>query len=184
MNKSCGEFLPPPFTPQWQIGLLFHFVGLTVEILFSNCQSNLGPSLQRVPGSWRSAAFARTYVLTLEPRRVKLHSTDRELCTEIGSQYKDRDFFISKSQLNWFPQCTYLDASCGKNTVLGVKQVEFTTWLSLFTSLNFSFFFCKVKVNHLPYGIVFRTRGNDEHKVHLPSKYSTKVTFSSCLYLK
>lgn len=78
MNKSCEEFLssPTPSPPHnrgvylstlcalWQSRYTSLF---SEEILFIYCQSNLCSTPWRVPGSWRAAAFVRTYVLTLEP---------------------------------------------------------------------------------------------------------------------
>lgn len=72
-------------------GLPFHFVGpmeeqtlvsfCRQEFLFPNSQSGLGLTPWRGLSSWRSAAFAPTSTLTLEPGRVKSYSTDKELCT-------------------------------------------------------------------------------------------------------
>lgn len=62
---------------------------------------------------------------------------------------------------------------------LGVRQMEMTTRPMLFTSLSFSFFFCKMRI--IPLGLLHyysRTWGNEG------GRDSPKVTSSPCLYLK
>lgn len=118
----------------------------------------------------------------LSPQGEITQHWQRAVHTEIGSQYKDRDVQISKSRFSWIPQCTW----CSLWKEHGLRSQE--NWIYnlalVVTSLNFGFFFCKMRVNYLPSCIVFRTRGNDERKAPTPSRYSAKVTFSPCLYLK